>query len=134
MDRRRSREARRRHSARASREAQRKSHDVGTAASLLYVDRATGGRDRLHVGTAASMAAAQSLFEAGLITYHRTDSPSISDEAFAKIADARPSTACRSGRRRVALLVQYRGDRAERLPCGPHGAYFGDQIRGLCGR
>ncbi|WP_313025469.1 type I DNA topoisomerase [Pseudomonas lopnurensis] len=39
----------------------------------------------LKLKSAATMAAAQALFEAGLITYHRTDSPNLSGAAFAAI-------------------------------------------------
>lgn len=41
----------------------------------------------LKLKSAATMAAAQKLFEAGLITYHRTDSPNLSSTAFAAITD-----------------------------------------------
>lgn len=36
---------------------------------------------KLHIGVDAAMKAAQSLFEAGLITYHRTDSPNFEEES-----------------------------------------------------
>ena len=35
---------------------------------------------QLHLGVNATMQAAQALFEAGLITYHRTDNPNLSDD------------------------------------------------------
>ncbi|MFN3769183.1 MAG: type I DNA topoisomerase [Ectopseudomonas guguanensis] len=41
----------------------------------------------LKLDSAATMAAAQKLFDAGLITYHRTDSPNLSATAFAAITD-----------------------------------------------
>lgn len=41
----------------------------------------------LKLKSAATMAAAQKLFDAGLITYHRTDSPNLSGTAFAAITD-----------------------------------------------
>ena len=43
------------------------------------------GSNRLKFGSKKTMAVAQRLFEAGLITYHRTDSPNLSDEAVAAI-------------------------------------------------
>ncbi|OLU25481.1 DNA topoisomerase I [Pseudomonas sp. PA15(2017)] len=41
----------------------------------------------LKLKSSATMAAAQKLFDAGLITYHRTDSPNLSGTAFAAITD-----------------------------------------------
>ena len=40
---------------------------------------------QLHLGVNATMQAAQALFEAGLITYHRTDNPNLSDDGIAAI-------------------------------------------------
>ncbi len=37
--------------------------------------------NKLHLGVDAAMKAAQALYESGLITYHRTDDPNLSDEA-----------------------------------------------------
>ena len=43
--------------------------------------------NRLGLSVGATMAAAQQLFEAGLITYMRTDNPNLSDEAIATLRD-----------------------------------------------
>jgi DNA topoisomerase-1 len=43
--------------------------------------------NRLRIASERGAALAQSLFEKGLITYHRTDSPNLSDEAVANIRD-----------------------------------------------
>lgn len=42
---------------------------------------------QLHIGVDDTMKAAQALFEAGLITYHRTDNPNLSEEAIQAIWD-----------------------------------------------
>jgi len=45
------------------------------------------GSNRLRFGAKKTMSLAQALFEKGLITYHRSDSPNLSDEAISMIRD-----------------------------------------------
>ncbi|MHB0818497.1 type I DNA topoisomerase [Stutzerimonas stutzeri] len=63
---------------------QRNENPPAPLTTSTMVQRASS---ELKLKSAATMAAAQKLFEAGLITYHRTDSPNLSGTAFAAISD-----------------------------------------------